>query len=133
MAHYQRQGGGSRDQENWKEAAPAYREILFRDGEERHREDPNSAAVSVARKGMSREEVEQVLKRRGRLGTAEMVLCRVRAFSDGAVIGTKKFLEEFFGAKREFFGPNRTSGSRPIYGCETELRAARGLRKNALG
>jgi hypothetical protein len=107
--------------------------ILFNDGEERYREDPVTGRVEVARLGILRDEVEKVLKQGGKLNAAEMLGCRVRALTDGAVIGTRKFVDDFFEAKRELFGPRRTSGARPIYGCETILRSLRGLRKDALG
>ena len=36
-----------------------------------------------------------------------MLRCRVRYFADGAVLGTKAFVEEVFQAERSRFGPQR--------------------------
>ncbi len=133
MEQYEQLRGGKKIERSWAWVAKQYRVILFTDGEERYREEPVTGSVEVARRGIRRQDVERVLKNGGKLSPGQMLRCRVRALSDGAVIGTRKFLEEFFNAKREFFGPRRKSGARPIYGCEIELCSARALRKDALG
>jgi hypothetical protein len=40
--------------------------------------------------------------------------CRVRYLSDGAVLGTRSFVEEIFEKHREQFGLKRKSGARPM-------------------
>jgi hypothetical protein len=40
-------------------------------------------------------------------GFAKMLRCRVRYFTDGAVIGSKEFVNEAFANARERFGPKR--------------------------
>ena len=126
-------GGEQGPARTWSQIASAYRVILFTDGEERLQKDPVSGRVEVARRGISREEVEKVLARGGTLSAGQMLRCRVRAMTDGLVIGTESFVEKVFQAKREYFGPKRRSGSRPIHRCETDLCCARALRKDALG
>lgn len=45
-----------------------------------------------------------------------MLLCRVRYFTDGAVIGSRAFVEEAFVKSRERFGSERKSGARKLKG-----------------
>jgi hypothetical protein len=50
------------------------------------------------------------------LGMAAMLRHRVRYFTDGAVIGSKAFVNEAFAAARERFGPRRKDGARKMRG-----------------
>ena len=59
------------------------------------------------------EDNETVLKD---LGMAKMLRCRVRYFTDGAVIGSKEFVNEAFASARERFGPRRKDGARTMRG-----------------
>lgn len=56
---------------------------------------------------------ETVLKE---FGFARMLRCRVRYFTDGAVIGSREFVNEAFVAARERFGPKRKNGARKLRG-----------------
>ena len=58
------------------------------------------------------------------LGMAAMLMHRVRYFTDGAVIGSKAFVNEAFAAARERFGAKRRDGARKMRGAGT---AAAGL------
>jgi len=46
------------------------------------------------------------------LGMAKLLRCRIRYFTDGAVIGSRAFVDEVFQKSRERFGPNRKDGAR---------------------
>jgi REP element-mobilizing transposase RayT len=50
------------------------------------------------------------------LGMAAMLRCRVRYFTDGAVIGSKDFVNEVFLSARERFGAKRKDGARAMKG-----------------
>ena len=50
------------------------------------------------------------------LGMAKMLRCRVRYSTDGAVIGSKEFVNEAFAGARERFGPKRKDGARKMRG-----------------
>ncbi len=50
------------------------------------------------------------------LELAGMLLCRVRYFSDGAVIGGKAFVNKAFTNARERFGAKRQDGARRMRG-----------------
>ncbi len=58
------------------------------------------------------------------LGIAQMLRCRIRYFTDGAVIGSKEFVNEAFASKRERFGTKRKDGARKLRG---EGAAANGI------
>jgi hypothetical protein len=45
-----------------------------------------------------------------------MLRCRVRYFTDGAVIGSKAFVNEAFSAARERFSERRKDGARRMKG-----------------
>jgi REP element-mobilizing transposase RayT len=51
------------------------------------------------------------------LQIADILLCRLRHFTDGAVIGSKAFVNQTFEAARERFGPNRKDGARKLRGA----------------
>jgi REP element-mobilizing transposase RayT len=51
------------------------------------------------------------------LKLAAMLRCRVRYFTDGAVIGSKAFVNETFAASRERFTEKRRDGARPMRGA----------------
>jgi len=50
------------------------------------------------------------------LGMAKMLHCRIRYFTDGAVIGSKEFVNEAFASGRDRFGPKRKDGARAMKG-----------------
>jgi hypothetical protein len=61
-----------------------------------------------------------------------MRLCRLRYFTDGAVIGSKAFVNEAFTSARERFGTKRKDGAKrmrgsgdPAVGVLWSLRALR--------
>lgn len=50
------------------------------------------------------------------LGMAAMLKCRIRYFTDGAVIGSKEFVNEAFAGARERFSQKRKDGARRMRG-----------------
>ena len=56
------------------------------------------------------------------LGMAKMLRCRVRYFSDGAVIGSKEFVNEAFASSRERFGAKRKDGARAMRGSGSDAK-----------
>jgi hypothetical protein len=53
----------------------------------------------------------------GELSLGKMLRCRVRYFTDGAVIGSGRFVNEAFAGARERFGPKRKDGARRMRGA----------------
>jgi hypothetical protein len=58
--------------------------------------------------------------------------CRVRYFTEGAVIGSRAYVNEVFGALRERFGASRKTGARLLRGLEEKLYALRDLKRGAV-
>jgi hypothetical protein len=74
----------------------------------------------------AREERER-LETGHRVALARRLRWRLRYFSDGAVIGSRGFVDGFFEAHRERFGPKRTSGARRMRGDAADLTRGAGL------
>ena len=74
------------------------------------------SVTKTLRKGNSKEEAELEEKRDGEIPFGKMLRCRVRYFTDGAVIGSKEFVNEAFANARERFGPKRKDGARKMRG-----------------
>jgi REP element-mobilizing transposase RayT len=73
------------------------------------------------RKGMSAAEVAREKERAGELSVGKMLRCRVRYFTDGAVIGSRGFVNEAFAAAPERFGPKRKDGARKLRGAASAV------------
>jgi hypothetical protein len=97
--------------------------ILLEDGEEKLKEVLNKSGelgVEVVRKGMKTAAVDAELARlqQGRdVAVGKMLRCRVRYFTDGAVIGSRHFVDDVFQGARDHFGPKRKDGARPMRGA----------------
>ncbi len=63
----------------------------------------------------------------------EYLRCRVRYFCDGAVFGSREFVEGIFQAHRGHFGEKRKSGARRLRGVHEEMFAMRDLRVGVFG
>jgi len=75
-----------------------------------------------------REELLAVLKAKGKLGLGEYMRCRVRYFSDGAVLGSQGFVEGMLKSRGDWFRHDRKSGAHPMQGLERgQLYSARNL------
>jgi putative transposase len=114
----------------WDEASGRYRQLLYTSGEARGvREDGKPV-----RPGFSAEVVEKVMEEGGKLPLNEVLRCRVRYFTAGAILGTREFVEAAFARHRSCFGEKRTTGARRMVGADWgELFAARELRKSVIG
>lgn len=61
-----------------------------------------------------------------------MLRCRARYLTDGAVIGSRAFVEEVFEESRERFGPNRKDGARKGRGRDGSAVEFEGLEEGGL-
>lgn len=108
------------------EAMKGYRLRVFTQGEEgKGGIDENGVAL---RHGISRETVLAVVNAKGKLDVNEYLRCRVRYFCDGAVMGSRQFVESAFGRFRSQFAERRKSGARRMRGLNEELYTVRDLR-----
>jgi hypothetical protein len=77
----------------------------------------------VTRKGISKEAATKAKEEEGELGFGKMLRCRVRYFTDGAVIGSKAFVNEAFAAAREQFTEKRKDGARRMRGAGSAAKS----------
>jgi REP element-mobilizing transposase RayT len=109
----------------WADAHSAYREALFGTGTttKQHAQAILPAAF------------EKVLKQKGRLPLATVLRCRVRYFTDGAVLGSQAFVATHLAAYQKRHGARERTAPRPLAPITDwgGLTALRGLRKNAFG
>ena len=124
----------------WKQVSRKYRMMLLEEGEEKLREvvgKDGRLEVKVVRMGMKKASVDAEMERleRGRdVAIGKMLRCRVRYFTDGAVIGSRGFVDEVFRLCRNRFGPARKDGARKWRGrgaaAAGTLWGVRDLRKD---
>ena len=115
MAHK----GYAADARHWPgEVSKRYRMMLLEEGEEKLREvvgKDGRLDVKIVRKGLKKVAVASELERLQRsrdVAMSKMLRCRVRYFTDGAVIGSRGFVDEVFRLCRDRFGPARKDGAR---------------------
>jgi putative transposase len=112
----------------WRKVAAEYRMLLFGRGLRRSGGLTPDGSEG-ARGGFSAEQIDEVWRAGGRIPIDVALRCRVRYFTDGAVIGTKDSVDRFFERQREHFGARRQSGARKMRGAEWgDLRVLRDLR-----
>ena len=118
------QSGGAFDADRWKEVSRTYRRAMgLALGRKSGRAD---VAVGKIQSNLNTAEALEsasngtVLEE---LGMARMLRCRVRYFTDGAVIGSKEFVNEAFAGARERFSSKRKNGARRLRG---DAKAAAG-------
>lgn len=109
--------------ESWKAVAARYRQHVYLQGQVQTGKEKGN-------KGFGQEQVNVVLEKKGELSREEMLRCRVRYFADGAVLGSREFVENVFERNRKLFGQKRQEGARPMKGAAQwgDLMTARALR-----
>jgi REP element-mobilizing transposase RayT len=135
-AYFCDQGVGF-DAGKWDEVSRLYRRLMgLALGKK-----PGRAEVSQSAKGLGQttKNTAELLESEDNetalmdLGSAKMLYCRIRYFTDGAVIGSKAFVNEAFASARDRFGPKRKDGARKLKGDATPANRAlwtlRDLRK----
>ena len=119
MAHK----GYAADARHWTgNVSKQYRMLLLVQGEEKLMGvagEGGGIGVKVVRKGMEKEVVEAELAQLERsrdVALGKMLRFRVRYFTDGAVIGSRAFVDEVFARCRDRFGERRKDGARKLRG-----------------
>ena len=116
-AYFCDQGVGF-EAERWPEVSRLYRRLM---GLALERKSGKAEVVSKRRSRTAATTMESLeVKDNGTmlpdLKLAAMLRCRVRYFTDGAVIGSKAFVNEAFAAARERFTAKRIDGARRMKG-----------------
>ena len=112
------QGGAGFNAELWPEVARLHRRMMgIALGTKPGRARVTRSGQSVTKTSeelLASLDNETVLKD---LSVSKMLRCRLRYFTDGAVIGSRGFVDEVFEKSRERFGPKRKTGARKLQGA----------------
>jgi REP element-mobilizing transposase RayT len=102
-----------------------YRELLLGKG----------SVAKAGAAGIDAARLQEVVKRRGRLPKSEVLRCRIRHFTDGAVLGSQAFVQEQLAVYRRYTGRRERTRPRALPAITDwgDLATLRGLRKQALG
>ena len=118
------------DQENWRAASARYRQLLYVRGEAQGVRE-NGQRV---KQGFGEATVAAVVEVKGTLPLNELLRSRIRYFTDGAILGSRIFMEDAFGRHRMHFSEKREEGARPMKGAKWgDLFTARQLRVEIFG
>ena len=99
--------------------------LLFGRGEAHTGGETADGRYVKAKPGFSRQQIEEEIKKGGHLPIWKVLRCRIRYFSDGAVLGSRSFVDSFFERERSRFGDKRETGARKLrvsMGSVTSLR-----------
>ncbi len=115
---------------SWAKAQESYRQLLFGIGQEVHG-GATPDGYQKSKGGFTQREIEAVCAAGGQLSLAAALRCRVRYFTDGVVLGSQRFVDDFFRAQRGQFGEKRKSGARRMKGAKWgDLRVLRDLKSD---
>jgi putative transposase len=109
--------GAGFEADRWKDVSRIYRRAMgLALGRKGGRAEVDGSKVDTtlnAAEALAADENGTVLPE---LGMAKMLRCRVRYFTDGAVIGSREFVNEAFAGARERFTEKRKDGARKLRG-----------------
>jgi len=118
------------------EVSRAYRKMLMAHAVEKTSESigpDGSMQRKTTRRGITKNQATKHQQADGEIPLARMLRHRIRYFTDGAVIGSRIFVDEAFAHSRHRFGSKRSSGARKMRGdasaAGTLLFSMRDLRK----
>ena len=109
----------------WNDAQTGYREMIFGVGG-----GPQAMAASIPAA-----EVQRVLAQGGKVPLAAILRCRLRYFTDGAVLGSRAFVEVQLAAYHRKTGRRERSEPHALPACTSwgDLATLRGLRRRTIG
>jgi hypothetical protein len=109
----------------WNEAQSAYRQLLFGTGADAREHNHT----------IRHEDCQRVIREGGKLPLGDVLRCRLRYFSDGAVLGSQAFVATQLARYRQHTGRRERTAPRllPAFNDWGELATLRGLRGDAFG
>ena len=91
----------------------------------------NSDHKAINHSDQIRQRALQAIDEKKELPKQDLLRCRIRYFTDGAILGSRPFVNQFFEHNRTYFGKKRKSGARKIPGkCLDGLCTVRSLQIN---
>ncbi|MEO6006129.1 MAG: transposase [Opitutus sp.] len=110
---------------DWSEAQSAYRQLLFGTGTE----------TRESKQAISLEDFQRVMREGGKLPMPDVLRCRIRYFSDGAVLGSQAFVAIHLARYRQRTGRREQTPPHLLPSCTDwgDLTTLRGLRRNPIG
>ena len=109
---------------SWEKGLAAYRKLLFGEAGKAH----------PGKKTLDPQVIKKVYEQGGKLSLVELLRLRVRYFTDGVVIGSKEYVEEYFRRYYKKYVPKRKSGARKMKGGDWGgLMSLRDLQKDVIG
>jgi REP element-mobilizing transposase RayT len=118
-------------EENLHKTMELYRMHVYNQGHEGN--ETRLPDGSTGRGALAHAEVLAVLAKKGRVALSDYLGCRVRYFCDGAVFGSREFVDDVFRQYRARFGENRRTGARRMRGLEPPFYALRDLQVRVFG
>lgn len=108
----------------WSDAQAHYRELIFGTGAGQS----ETSAISI-------DALQRVVAEGGHLPLSTLLRCRLRYFTDGAVLGRREFVDVQLAKYREKTGYRRKISPRvlPLFGEWGEIMSLRGFRKKVGG
>lgn len=102
------------------ESLERYRMLMAEEGEtsdpasQPMREGQSAEKTLKRRRGYSREEIEKILNKNGKLSRTELLRCKTRYFTDGMVIGTKDYVKNFHERVKDQIAGDRKTAASPL-------------------
>ena len=108
----------------WKGAASGYRKLLYAAGAPCGLDEDGRPI----RRGFTEAQVAAVEEADGELPMPVLLHCRVRYFTDGVILGSRRFVDRAVRRHAAHFSAKRKTGARPMKGQWDGLCTARRLR-----
>ncbi len=114
--------------DNWKSISGEYRKLIYCKGSTPAPGKGGSGAV------ISEKKWKKVLSEGESLPLTSVLRCRVRYFTDGAILGSKEYIQSYYKEHRRDFRRKRKKEPRPMKGSDWGgLFVYRGLRQTVFG
>jgi len=124
--------GSARARHNFEEALKEHRELIFG---KRAADAPSASSGQAGISEMSREKALKVLEgKNAMLSKSQVLRCRVRYFTDGAILGSQEFVRGYIGVWQIEKKRKHPPKVNPLRGADwQDLATIQGLRKQIFG
>lgn len=110
---------------SWREQMQHYRKLLF---------CTSGVSGHPDKKALTKEQIQAKLEKDAILTLSEILRLKVRYVADGAVLGSREYVNTMFVRFRRHFGKRRKDGARPMKGADWGgLMVLRALRNDVFG